>query len=106
MPCGGTRSDAASAVCRSESASSSWEPGRDVRARRCREALRDDVEFEDLFGAALAAGNVGLDKRADLVVGVPVEDVGAVVNAGAVNVLYGSGNGLSDTGAQFWHQDP
>ena len=34
------------------------------------------------------------DGFADLAVGVPYEDVGAVIDAGAVNVLYGSAEGL------------
>ena len=32
------------------------------------------------------------------------EDIGAVVDAGAVSVLYGSGSGLTAAGDQFWHQ--
>ena len=32
-------------------------------------------------------------------------DVGAVNDAGAVNVLYGSGSGLTAVGDQLWHQD-
>jgi hypothetical protein len=38
---------------------------------------------------------------------VPGEDVGAVDNTGAVNVLYGSATGLQATSPddQFWHQD-
>ncbi|HYU58354.1 MAG TPA: hypothetical protein VEO00_09930, partial [Actinomycetota bacterium] len=41
----------------------------------------------------------------DLAVGVPVEDVGSVTAAGAVNVLYGSPSGLTVTGNQLWTQD-
>src|SRR6187200_3127448 len=44
------------------------------------------------------------DGFADLAVGVPSEDVGMSENAGGVNVLYGSGAGLSGVGAQFWSQ--
>jgi hypothetical protein len=42
---------------------------------------------------------------ADLAVGVPWEDIGGVVSAGAVQVLYGSASGLQATGSQIWHQD-
>ena len=35
------------------------------------------------------------DGYADLAVGVPLEKVGGHFGAGAVNVLYGSGNGLT-----------
>ncbi len=38
--------------------------------------------------------------------GVPDEDIGNFVDAGALNVLYGtSAGGLSAAGDQFWHQD-
>jgi hypothetical protein len=66
-------------------------------------------------GAAQASGPLGSeasgdfsgDGREDLAVGVPFEDVGAgpVVDAGAVNVLYGTATGLSATGNQLWHQN-
>jgi FG-GAP repeat len=45
------------------------------------------------------------DGRADLAVGVWQEDVEAVSNAGAVQVLYGSASGLDRPGNQLWHQD-
>src|SRR5215217_2060232 len=44
------------------------------------------------------------DGADDLAVGVPEEDVGGAVDAGAVNVLYGSGAGLTGTGAQQFIQ--
>ena len=45
------------------------------------------------------------DGYADLAIGVPDEDVGAVADAGAVHVLYGSAAGLVAAGNQFWTQD-
>ena len=45
------------------------------------------------------------DGFADLAVGVSLEDVGAVVDAGAVNVLYGSAGGLTGGGSQLFTQD-
>jgi FG-GAP repeat protein len=45
------------------------------------------------------------DGYADLAVAAAMEDVGAVVDAGGVNVLYGTANGLATTGNQFWSQD-
>ena len=33
------------------------------------------------------------------------EGIGAIVDAGAVNVLYGSVAGLTASGDQLWHQD-
>jgi hypothetical protein len=43
------------------------------------------------------------DGNADLVVGVPFEDIGAKTDAGAVNVIYGSITGLRALNNQFWH---
>jgi hypothetical protein len=45
------------------------------------------------------------DGFADLAVGVVGENLGAVGNAGAVNVLYGSAGGLTGTGSQVFTQD-
>lgn len=63
------------------------------------------AEDADLFGYSLAAGHFNPDGFADLAIGVPFEDVGAIADAGAVNVLYGSASGLSDANNQLWHQD-
>jgi hypothetical protein len=62
-------------------------------------------EAGDAFGAALAAGDFNCDLRSDLAVGVPLEDVGSVSNAGAVNVFYAGSAALTNVGAQLWHQD-
>jgi hypothetical protein len=64
----------------------------------------ENAEANDRFGSALATGDFNGDGFADLAVGVPFEDVDALVDAGAVNVIYGSPAGLSETGNQFWHQ--
>jgi hypothetical protein len=56
------------------------------------------------FGAALSIGDFDGDGEDDLAIGVPGEDIDGVVNAGAVNVLYGSPGGLTATGDQLWHQ--
>jgi hypothetical protein len=52
------------------------------------------AEHGDSFGSSLATGLLAGDDVADLVVGVPFEDVGATTNAGAVNILAGSAGGL------------
>jgi hypothetical protein len=44
------------------------------------------------------------DGADDLAVGVPLDSVGAMVGAGAVNVLYGSASGLTGTGGQLFSQ--
>lgn len=54
------------------------------------------------FGAALAGGNFGNGSADDLAIGIPMSDVGAASDAGAVEVVYGSGAGLS--GAERWDQ--
>ncbi|MGH3038100.1 MAG: FG-GAP repeat protein [Gaiellaceae bacterium] len=69
-------------------------------------AVAQGGETSRAAGAGVRADFNG-DGFADLAVGVPFEDVGSVLNAGAVNVIYGSGNGLS-AGAgpdQFWSQN-
>jgi hypothetical protein len=63
------------------------------------------TEAGDLFGNSLAAANFGKSAHDDLAIGVAFEDMGAVSNAGAANVIYGTASGLDMTGAQFWHQD-
>jgi hypothetical protein len=45
------------------------------------------------------------DGYADLAISAVLEDIDAIVDAGAVHVLYGSATGLTATGNQFWHQD-
>ncbi|HYH91688.1 MAG TPA: hypothetical protein VD763_00915, partial [Candidatus Saccharimonadales bacterium] len=58
----------------------------------------------DWFGSSLAIGDLDRDGYADLAVGVRFDRVSGVV-AGAVNVIYGTADGLSDEGDQLWHQD-
>lgn len=59
--------------------------------------------------AALTPGpDFNGDGFADLVVGIPYEDVGAMVDAGAVQVIYGSSNGLNGdrpVDDQFWTEE-
>lgn len=68
-------------------------------------SIVDQAEPDDHFGEALAWGDFNGDGFSDLAVGVPFEDVNGVVDAGAVNVLYGSLLGLTDVGNQLLHQD-
>jgi hypothetical protein len=69
----------------------------------------DVAEAFDMFGYALAAGDFNGDGFDDLAVGVVGEDVavfqGVVSNAGAINVLYGSADGLKGDSRSFWHQN-
>ncbi len=63
------------------------------------------TEGGDHFGHLLASGDFNNDGRADLAVAVLFEDVGTIVDAGAVTVLYGSASGLSGAGSQQLTQD-
>ena len=67
--------------------------------------IEDSAETGDNFGGSLAAGDFNGDGRSDLAIGVPLEDLDGTGDAGAVNVLYGSADGLTATGDQFLHQD-
>jgi FG-GAP repeat len=63
------------------------------------------AELQDAFGVSLATGDVDGDGIADLAVGVPQESLGAVADAGAVNLLFGSATGLTGAGSQLLTQD-
>jgi len=52
-------------------------------------------EVSDRFGTELAHGDLNHDGYGDLVVGIPLEDVGGDVDGGSVTVLWGSSSGLS-----------
>lgn len=67
--------------------------------------ILDLSETSDTFGRSLSAGNFNTDGHDDLAVGVPLEDIGAIADAGAVNVIYGSAASLTSVGNQFWNQD-
>jgi len=66
----------------------------------------DASETDDGFGSSLASGDFNGDGIGDLAIGVPGEDIGSATDAGAVNVIYGSGAGLHAllSPNQFWSQ--
>ena len=63
--------------------------------------LAGTEENGDQFGTALTTGDFNGDSYPDLAVGLPYEDVGAIADAGAVNIIFGSNNGLTATGNQI-----
>ncbi len=65
----------------------------------------DTAETGDLFGAALAGGDFNNDGRADLAIGAPGEQIGAVAGAGQFHIFFGSSAGLISSGNQVFHQD-
>jgi hypothetical protein len=69
--------------------------------------VQDQTEANDRFGWSLAEGDFNGDGFGDLAIGIPYEDVGTVVNGGAVEVLYGSAAGLQAVSPddQFWTED-
>jgi hypothetical protein len=63
------------------------------------------VEFRDRFGSAQAAGDFNGDGFADLAAGASGQSVSGVGGAGAVNVLPGSAEGLTTSGARLFSQN-
>ncbi|MGH2556056.1 MAG: hypothetical protein ACRDHO_10120, partial [Actinomycetota bacterium] len=67
--------------------------------------IRDTAERHDQFGFALAVGDFNGHKYDDLAIGVDLENVGSIVDAGAAAVIYGSSSRLGSARNQFWTQD-
>jgi len=63
------------------------------------------AESGDRFGLSITAADIGGDGKSDLVIGVPFENIGSAVDAGAAHVIYGTAGGLDESGDQSWHQD-
>jgi len=65
----------------------------------------DGPETGDFFGWSLSSGDYNGDGKDDLAIGIPYEGIGVESESeGAVNVIYGSSNGLSLAGNQLWEQ--
>ena len=62
-------------------------------------------EGGDSFGSSLASGDFTGDKCDDLAVGVPYEKVGGENKAGAIYIVRGSSQGLTNNSYQFLYQD-
>jgi hypothetical protein len=61
--------------------------------------------YDEDFGAALAAGDFDRDGRDDLAIGVPSDHVEGNNEAGVVQVLFGSAQGINGTGDELWHEN-
>ena len=60
------------------------------------------AEQHDFFGHALTAADYNCDGYDDIVIGVPREDIGSAVDAGAFHLIYGSATGLSTVNNKFY----
>jgi hypothetical protein len=67
--------------------------------------INNTGETDDEFGFSVAFGDFDGNGFADLSAGVPYEDLTNGVDAGAVNVIYGSASGLTSAADDFWNQD-
>lgn len=59
----------------------------------------------DALGNVIVTGDFNGDSYMDQAMGLPMEDSISKANMGAVNVVYGSPNGLGTFMKQYWHQD-
>ncbi len=59
----------------------------------------------DWFGMLLATADFNGDDNSELVVGVPLRDIGATTDAGVVVVLQGTDDGITSADSQTFHQN-
>lgn len=64
----------------------------------------DFVEADDFFGDSVAVGDFDCDGYDDVAVGVPHENVGSIVDGGAVHTLFGGSTGISSVSNQLWRE--
>jgi len=76
-----------------------------LHQERTGHGIGDLAELFDVYGSALAVGDFNGDNFDDLAIGVPGEDMAAVLDAGIVQVLYGSEDGLTAEGNERWMQN-
>ena len=65
-----------------------------------------DAQTDDYFGRVLASGDFDGDGYDDLACGTPSDDLVDIVNAGAVDILFGGSGGLhTRVSNDHWHQE-
>lgn len=70
------------------------------------DGIKGRASIGDEFGSALVAADFSRNGIDDLAIGVPGEQVGGAVNAGAVSILYGNERrGLSERADRLYSQD-
>lgn len=67
-------------------------------------SIAGTAETGDRFGSSVVAGDFNGDGFDDVAVGVPGEDVGGRVDAGSVNIIYGTSSGLASPGNASFSQ--
>ena len=67
-------------------------------------SVAGQAETGDRFGAAIATGDFDGDGYDDVAAGAPGEDVGSVVDAGDITILYGGGSGLQAARSRAFSQ--
>jgi hypothetical protein len=67
--------------------------------------IKNKVEDGDWFGYRVTGGDFNGDGFADLLTGVPEEDLNGNANAGGASAIYGAASGLDAAGDDFWQQD-
>jgi hypothetical protein len=67
--------------------------------------ILDAIAPNDLFGRTLASGDFDANGHPDLAVGVPYEDVGAIANAGQVQIIRSNMAGLTAVANQLFNEN-
>ncbi|MEJ2711184.1 MAG: hypothetical protein P8074_26490 [Anaerolineales bacterium] len=66
--------------------------------------IQETLEINDFFGQVLETGDFNGDRYYDLAISAYNEDLGAAINAGVVQVVYGGPDGLVNAGNQLLYQ--
>ena len=72
---------------------------------RARGFIDGTARSGDSFGSSLATADFDGDGDDDLAVGVPLDNMRGIADAGSVQIIYGGAVGLSPAGDQVWHRE-